>query len=35
MNHVCTAMNLHEQVWAVRGEEVVTSWKVEARGKLQ
>ena len=35
MNHVCTAMNLHEQVWAVRGEEVVASWKVEARGKLQ
>ena len=35
MNHVCTAMNLHEQVWGVRGDEVVTSWKVEARGKLQ
>lgn len=35
MNHVCTAMNLHEQVWGVRGEEVVTSWKVEGRGKLQ
>ncbi len=35
MNHVCTAMNLHEQVWGVRGQEVVASWKVEGRGKLQ
>ena len=35
MNHVCTAMNLHAVVWGVRGEEVVTSWQVEGRGKLQ
>jgi D-serine deaminase-like pyridoxal phosphate-dependent protein len=35
MNHVCTAMNLHEQVWAVHGEEVVDAWTVAGRGKLQ
>lgn len=34
-NHICVAMNLHEQVYAVRGEEVVEVWRVEGRGKLQ
>jgi D-serine deaminase-like pyridoxal phosphate-dependent protein len=34
-NHICVAMNLHETVYGVRGEEVVTSWRVEGRGKLQ
>ena len=34
-NHVCTAMNLHETVYGVRGETVEQSWAVEARGKLQ
>jgi D-serine deaminase-like pyridoxal phosphate-dependent protein len=34
-NHICVAMNLHETVYAIRGEEVVASWKVEGRGKLQ
>lgn len=34
-NHICVAMNLHEQVYGVRGEEVVEVWKVAARGKLQ
>jgi D-serine deaminase-like pyridoxal phosphate-dependent protein len=34
-NHVCTAMNLHEQVYSVRGDDVVSVWKVEGRGKLQ
>lgn len=34
-NHICVAMNLHEQVYAVRGEEVLEVWKVEGRGKLQ
>jgi D-serine deaminase-like pyridoxal phosphate-dependent protein len=34
-NHVCVAMNLHEQVYGIRGEEVVEVWKVEGRGKLQ
>jgi D-serine deaminase-like pyridoxal phosphate-dependent protein len=34
-NHVCTAMNLHERVYGIRGDEVVETWRVEARGKLQ
>jgi D-serine deaminase-like pyridoxal phosphate-dependent protein len=34
-NHICTAVNLHEQIYGVRGEEVVETWRVEARGKLQ
>ena len=34
-NHICVAMNLHEQVYGVRGDEVVEVWKVAARGKLQ
>jgi D-serine deaminase-like pyridoxal phosphate-dependent protein len=34
-NHICTAVNLHEQVYGIRGELVERVWKVEARGKLQ
>jgi D-serine deaminase-like pyridoxal phosphate-dependent protein len=34
-NHICVAMNLHEQVYGVRGDEVVETWKVAGRGKLQ
>jgi D-serine deaminase-like pyridoxal phosphate-dependent protein len=34
-NHICVAMNLHEQVYGVRGGNVEQVWKVEARGKLQ
>jgi D-serine deaminase-like pyridoxal phosphate-dependent protein len=34
-NHICVAMNLHEQVYGIRGNTVETTWKVEARGKLQ
>jgi D-serine deaminase-like pyridoxal phosphate-dependent protein len=34
-NHICVAVNLHEQVYGVRCGIVETSWKVEARGKLQ
>ena len=33
-NHICVAMNLHEQVYGVRGERVEEIWRVEARGKL-
>lgn len=35
MNHVCAAVNLHERVWAVRGDEVLEAWAVAGRGKLQ
>nr|MCU0227492.1 alanine racemase [Bryobacterales bacterium] len=34
-NHICVAVNLHEQVYGVRGETVECVWPVEARGKLQ
>jgi len=34
-NHVCTAMNMHDEVWVHRGGEVVDCWKVAARGKLR
>ena len=34
-NHICVAVNLHEQVYGMRGEKVEEIWKVDARGKLQ
>ncbi len=34
-NHICVAVNLHEQAYGVRGETVEETWKVEGRGKLQ
>jgi hypothetical protein len=29
------AVNLHETIYGIRGEEVEQTWKVEGRGKLQ
>ncbi len=34
-NHICVAVNLHEQMYGIRGEQVEEVWKVEGRGKLQ
>lgn len=34
-SHICTCVNLHEQVYGVRGDHVERVWKVEGRGKLQ
>jgi D-serine deaminase-like pyridoxal phosphate-dependent protein len=34
-NHICVAVNLHEQMYGVRGDQVEEVWKVEGRGKLQ
>lgn len=34
-NHICVAVNLHEQVYGIRGDRVEETWKVEGRGKLQ
>ena len=34
-NHICTAVNLHEQVYGLRGDSVETIWPVDGRGKLQ
>ena len=34
-NHVCTAMNMHDAVWAHRNGEVVERWEIAARGKIR
>ncbi len=34
-NHICVAVNLHENVYGVRGDRVEQVWRVEGRGKLQ
>ena len=34
-NHVCTMMNMHDEVYGVHGENVEVVWKVEGRGKLR
>lgn len=34
-NHICVAVNLHEQVYGLRGDTVETVWQVDGRGKLQ
>jgi D-serine deaminase-like pyridoxal phosphate-dependent protein len=33
-NHICVAVNLHDQVYGLRGDTVEEIWKVDARGKL-
>jgi D-serine deaminase-like pyridoxal phosphate-dependent protein len=34
-NHVCTAMNMHDEVWTHRNGEVVDRWAIAARGKIR
>ncbi len=34
-NHICVAVNLHEQIYGVRRGVVEEVWQPEARGKLQ
>jgi D-serine deaminase-like pyridoxal phosphate-dependent protein len=34
-NHICVAVNLHEQMYGIRNGKVEEVWKVEGRGKLQ
>ena len=34
-NHICVAVNLQEKIYGVRGDQVVESWTVDGRGKLQ
>ncbi len=34
-NHCCVCVNLHDRVFAVRGEEVVETWEIAARGMVQ
>lgn len=34
-NHVCTCVNMHDEVFLVRGGEVAGCWRVAARGKVR
>jgi D-serine deaminase-like pyridoxal phosphate-dependent protein len=34
-NHVCTCINMHDEVLLTRKGEIVGSWKVDARGKVR
>jgi D-serine deaminase-like pyridoxal phosphate-dependent protein len=34
-NHVCTCVNMHEDAFLVRNQQVVGSWRVAARGKIR
>jgi D-serine deaminase-like pyridoxal phosphate-dependent protein len=34
-NHVCVAMNMHDEVWVHRAGEVVDCWRIAARGKIR
>jgi len=34
-NHVCPCVNLHDAIYGVRGDEVVSEWKVAARGRVR
>jgi len=34
-NHVCTTVNMHDEIYGVRGERVEETWRVAARGKVR
>jgi D-serine deaminase-like pyridoxal phosphate-dependent protein len=34
-NHVCTCVNMHDEVFAHHNDEVVGTWRVAARGKIR
>ncbi len=34
-NHVCTALNLHNEIWGARSGEVVERWEIQARGLVK
>jgi D-serine deaminase-like pyridoxal phosphate-dependent protein len=34
-NHVCTCVNMHDEVFTLRNDEVLGSWRVAARGKIR
>lgn len=34
-NHVCSTVNMHNQVYGIRGEQVETVWEVAGRGKVR
>ena len=34
-NHVCSTVNMHDEIYGVRGEQVECVWRVDARGKVR
>jgi D-serine deaminase-like pyridoxal phosphate-dependent protein len=34
-NHVCTTVNMHDEIYGVRDERVEEVWRVEGRGKVR
>ncbi len=34
-NHVCTCVNMHDEAYLLRNEQVVGSWRIAARGKIR
>jgi D-serine deaminase-like pyridoxal phosphate-dependent protein len=34
-NHICTCVNMHDEVFVIRDEQVIGSYKVAARGKVR
>jgi D-serine deaminase-like pyridoxal phosphate-dependent protein len=34
-NHVCTCVNMHDEVFVMRNKQIVDTWKVAARGKIR
>ena len=34
-NHVCTTVNMHDEIYGIRGEQVEAVWRVEGRGKVK
>jgi D-serine deaminase-like pyridoxal phosphate-dependent protein len=34
-NHVCTTVNMHDEIYGVRGERVEETWRVAGRGKVR
>lgn len=34
-NHVCTTVNMHDEIYGFRGDQVEKVWRVEGRGKVK
>ena len=34
-NHICTCVNMHDEVFVVRNDQVQSAWRVAARGKIR
>lgn len=34
-NHVCTCVNMHDEAFLIRNNQVVGSWRIAGRGKIR